>query len=308
MEQEKTSRTIGGMRLRLLVAVALLAFAGLTASARPRLSVGSARRSADKNWVAVSREEMDMEAISPLGMDVLNLPDIEWKHAQTDHFVIHYEHAMFARKVARMAEFFYEYIGDDLEGVEDKTEGRSHIFVFRNDKKWEDFLEAQPRVPEWAFSLVAGTVMCLQKDTTTTSSGGVLAHETTHLVLNRFFKYPPPLWLNEGLAEYYGEFAYYAFKGIKRSKRTRFRRLKNPLPTRALLYSTGYPKDAWGVESYYDTAKYLVGFFLLEHPPEIFQPFMERLMTGQDPINAICYYYKYETFDDFNKAFRDFYR
>ena len=85
-------------------------------------------------------------------------------------------------------------------------------------------------MPEWTFSRVEGPVMFLQQAENTSSSGDVLAHEMTHLVMNRFFERRRPLWLNEGLAEYYGEFAYSAFKGVKKSKRAQFGRLANAVP------------------------------------------------------------------------------
>ena len=187
-------------------------------------------------WVDVAATNLDLDAITDRGRQILNLPDIDWKHAQTEHFVIHYEQAIFARKVARMAEFFYSYIAQDLQGAKDHVSGRSHIFIFRSEKRWKEFAKTAGDVPDWTFSRVEGTVMFLQQAENTSSSGDVLAHETTHLVMNRFFEKRCPLWLNEGLAEYYRVFAYSAYKGVKKSKRAQFGRLANPFPLEELLY------------------------------------------------------------------------
>ena len=154
----------------------------------------------------------------------------DWKHAQTEHFVIHYEQAIFARKVARMAEFFYAFIAQDLQGAKDLVSGRSHIFIFRSEKRWKEFVRQAGDVPAWTFSHVEGTVMFLQQADNTSSSGDVLAHETTHLVMNRFFRKRCPLWLNEGLAEYYRRVRLLGVQGGQESKRTQFNRLANPFP------------------------------------------------------------------------------
>ncbi len=257
-------------------------------------------------WVDVSRDQLDTVALNERGRKVLDMPGIEWKHAQTDHFVFHYEQAIFARKVARMAEFFYAYIAQDLQGVKDEAKGRSHIFVFRTQKRWNEFRAIAGDVPEWTFSQVQGTVMYLQQADDTQSSGGVLAHEMTHLVVNRFFQGDPPIWLNEGLAEYYREFGYAAFKGIKRSKRAQFMKLNRPYPLERLLTATTYPVEDKDVASFYDTSKYLVAYLLLEQPQSKFLPFMSDMMKNPDAVAAFSKNYGLPSVPDIEKAFRKF--
>ena len=103
-------------------------------------------------WVEVPRDSLDTAALTSRGIRLLDMPGFDWKHAQTEHFVVHFEQAIFARKIARMAEFFYAYISQDLTGMEDQAEGRSHIFVFRNARRWQDMRRTLPDVPEWTFS------------------------------------------------------------------------------------------------------------------------------------------------------------
>jgi hypothetical protein len=257
-------------------------------------------------WVEIDKAQIDMNAIADRGRQILSLPDIGWKHAQTGHFVIHYEQAIFARKVARMAEFFYSYIAQDLQGAQDNVSGRSHIFIFRSEKRWKEFAEMAGDVPDWTFSRVEGTVMFLQQAENTSSSGDVLAHETTHLVINRFFEKRCPLWLNEGLAEYYRQFAYSAYKGVKKSKRAQFGRLANPFALDVLLYTQLYPQDDALVASFYATAQYFVAFLLLDHQPDAFMPFVDDLMSGMDVKLALSEHYGLESMDDIRKAFNKF--
>ncbi len=258
------------------------------------------------DWADVDGADLDLRALTPRGEQVLALKDIPWKHAQTPHFVIHYEQAIFARKVARMAEFFHAYIAEDLQGVKDRVDGRSHIFVFRSAKRWEEFCRVAADVPEWTFSQVAGTVMFLQQADNTSSSGNVLAHEMTHLVMNRFYRGRAPLWLDEGLAEYYGQFGYSEFKGTKKSKRAQFSKLADPYPLKDVLYSVVYPAADWQVQSFYDTSNYLVAFLLLDRPPTNLLPFMEDLMGGTDVLAAFSAHYGFASLGDLEKAFRKF--
>ena len=257
-------------------------------------------------WADVAAENVDLDALTDRGRQILNLPDIEWKHAQTEHFVIHYEQAIFARKVARMAEFFYSYIAQDLQGAQDNVSGRSHIFIFRSEKRWKEFAATAGDVPDWTFSQVEGTAMFLQQAENTSSSGDVLAHETTHLVINRFFEKRCPLWLNEGLAEYYRVFAYSAYKGVKKSKRAQFGRLANPFELDELLYTQIYPHENARVASFYATAQYFVAFLLLEHQPQAFMPFVDDLMEGVDVKLALSKHYGLESMDEIQKQFNKF--
>ncbi len=243
---------------------------------------------ADPNWQEVSRGQLDTKNLIPRGQTALDMPGLTWRHVHTPHFVVHFEQEIFARKVARMAEFFYGYIGADLEGATDRLEGRSHIFIFRSEKDWKAFGRAVGDVPEWSFSQVSGPVMFLQQAADTSSSGDVLAHEMTHLVVNRFLERPPPLWLNEGIAEFYEEFAYSAFKGIKKSRRAQFRRLEKVYPLGPLFEATAYPADTASVGVFYQTAKYVVGWLRLDRPADRFVPFVTDLSAGQDALSVFA--------------------
>ena len=266
-------------------------------------SVGAENKEA---WVELDKAQVDRKALTDRGRRILDQSDIDWKHAQTEHFVIHYEQAIFARKVARMAEFFYAYIAKDLQGVRDQVDGRSHLFIFRSEKRWKEFAETVGDVPEWTFSQVEGPVMFLQQAENTSSSGDVLAHEMTHLVMNRFFEKRCPLWLNEGLAEYYGQFATSAYKGVKKSKRAQFSRLADPFDLNGLFHAQFYPQNPARVRAFYATAKYFVAFLLLDHPSSAFKPFVDDLMDGADVENALSKHYHLKSMDDVQKQFNEF--
>ncbi|NCC52082.1 MAG: hypothetical protein EOM20_12815 [Spartobacteria bacterium] len=253
----------------------------------------------------VDQGDMDDRLLTPLGRMALEMPDMKWRHAQTTHFVLHYERVTFARKVGRMGEFMHDYIGEELQVAEQQNEGRSHIFIFRDEKEWKAFLRTAMVSTEWAFSLVQGPTMFLQQDKDTTSSGSVLAHEMTHLVVNRYFSGTPPLWLNEGLAQWYEEFGYAAFKGIKKSKRPQFRSFKHVYPVSQILVLDTYPQTAAGVRAFYETSKYMVGLLMIKWPPEKIVPFTRALIQGADVYQALQDHYDL-SLEEFTQALSGF--
>lgn len=266
-----------------------------------------AQRPAEGDWREVSAEQMDSRLILDRGRDALGMGGMNWRHAETEHFVVHFEQEIFARKVARMAEFFYTYIAGDLEGAKDRLEGRSHIFIFRAEKDWKTFRAASGGVNEWAFSFVSGPAMFLQQAKDISSSGKVLAHEMTHLVMNRFLAGRLPIWLNEGIAEYYEEFAYPAFKGIKKSRRAQFSRMKTISQLQELFEATAYPQDTASVLAFYKTAKYVVGWLRLDYPADRFVPFVETV-SKSGYLAAFQEHYGLNSLEDVRVSFLKFAR
>jgi len=260
------------------------------------------------DWTDVTREEMDAHFLSTVGTRVLDDPRFKWLHAHSTHFVIHYERKIFAAKVARQAEFFYEFIGQDLKSAEDQFKNRSHIFVFRDEKDWKYFLDKNPMAMEWSFSFVHGMSMYLQQADSTSDSAEVLGHEMTHLVINRFYSGRMPVWLSEGTAEWYGEFAYAAFKGIKKSKRQQFRRIHTVYPLEGLMSASSYPVDPLAVSAFYQTSKFLVGYLQLNYPQEKFAPFLTDVIHGSTTEAALQKHYEIQSIADLNSGFLKFIR
>lgn len=253
-------------------------------------------------------ETFETAALTDRGAATLKLPGMKWRHAETDHLVIHYDSKMFALKVARMGEFFYTFIGEELQVKEDRVKGKSHIFVFDDAKDWQVFIKSLNTGMEWPFSLVYGPEMYLQKADSSSRSGDILGHEMTHLVINRYFAHTPPLWLNEGMAEWYEEFAYSAFKGIKKSKSRGFAQLKNRISLTSLVSMSAYPSSPEAIHAFYQTSKYLVGYLLIEQPREKFLPFAEVVSGGMAPLDAMKQFYGFESLDALEDKFEIFIR
>ena len=240
----------------------------------------------------------------------LDHPGQRWQHLQTEHFILHHDQKMFAAKVARMGEQFYAAISADLPNLRDRVApARSHVFIFRDPRDWKAVVAGTPGMESWAASFVGGNVMYLQEVGTATSDKmDMLAHEMTHLVFNRFLPVRLPLWLNEGLAEYYGEFAYRAAKGMGQSKGNAFRPLRTWTPMADLLDAKAYPAEPAEVSRFYGTAKYLVGYLLLKQPREKWDAFFARLLAGEPARPALFEVYGWADAAALEKAFAAFAR
>jgi hypothetical protein len=258
----------------------------------------------------VTADQMDTALLDDRAHRLASGGEYRWRHAQTAHFVLHFDSGIFAVKVARLAEFYYRYISADLRGAQDRMQGRSHIFIFRKESEWKEFLARHGGgASEWAFSFVAGPLMFLQQAGDTSSSMEVLGHEMTHLVMNRFFTHPLPLWLNEGIAEWYEEFAWAEFKGIKKSRRAQFKDLRTPMPLEVILGLSSYPSQVAAVHIFYGTSKALVGFLQLgAGKPAAFVPYLNDMAGGMDNIEALQKHYGYASIDALEKDFLKFVR
>mgnify|MGYP003588965865 CR=1 FL=1 len=249
----------------------------------------------------------DPAGLSSADQALLENPSFHWQRLQTEHFVLHHEQKIFAAKVARLGEQFYAAISADLPSLQDHLAPRpSHIFIFRDPRDWQAWGAHVPGLGPGTISFVRSNVMYLQETGGDTSvKMGLLAHEMTHLVFNRFLSTSLPLWLNEGLAEYYGEFAYRSARGMGQSRRSAFRPLRTWTPLSELFAATTYPNDLAANARFYVTSKYLVGFLLLELPPEKWNQFFSRVLSGEPALPALLTTYGWT---DTSALERDFLR
>ena len=258
----------------------------------------------------IPTEAVDYAQLLPADIALIQNTNYKWKHLQTEHFILHHDQKMFAAKVARMGEQFYDAISADLPDLQDRVApARSHIFIFRNPRDWQAIVRESQGIDAWASSFVRGNAMYLQETGTTSADRmDTLAHEMTHLVFNRFLPVRLPLWLNEGLAEYYGEFAYRAARGMGQSKNNAFRPLRSWIPLAELLNASTYPADPLEVGRFYTTSKYLTGFLLLRMPREKWDAFFARLLTGEPAMPTLLDTYGWADIPALEKVFTQFVR
>lgn len=258
----------------------------------------------------VTAEEMDVASLTAADRAVLEDRRYKWKHLQTEHFVVHYEQKIFASRVARMGEQFYEAIASDLPNLRDRVSpARSHIFIFRDARDWQTLRAERAGLSEWAASFVVGRTMYLQEVGTSVSDKmEMLAHEMTHLVFNRFLPLRLPLWMNEGLAEYYGEFAYRAARGIGQSKGNSFPPMRKWMPLETVLTAQTYPASRHEVTHFYKASKYVIGFLRLRFSQEQWNTFLDRVLAGTPALTALMETYGWADIAAMEKEFARFAR
>jgi hypothetical protein len=104
-----------------------------------------AREARPPDGQVVPGETVDRLHLLPADLALLDHPGFNWQHLQTEHFVLHHDQRMFAARVARLGEQFYQAISADLPDLRDRiAPARSHIFIFRNPRDWQAVVAATP--------------------------------------------------------------------------------------------------------------------------------------------------------------------
>jgi hypothetical protein len=256
-------------------------------------------------------DQLSDQHIDALGQVALSMRPNDWKHAETEHFILHYRRATEAMKVAREVEFDINFIANSLGAKPQDYQTKSHVYVFQDEAEWGDFLDKTKR-PSWIGSFTyAGELFLNVRNTTPgqpSFDGRTLAHETTHAVVWRI--YPGsrwPLWLNEGLAEYMAGASLAARKN---------QTLKLHEPTLnfasmsldTLQQMQVYPDDPVQVAELYATAEKLVRYIMTELPRERFNQFINAVVSGLSLQDALLLVYpdKIASYDDFQRKYERF--
>jgi len=134
------------------------------------------------------------------------IKDGTWKHAQTEHFFVHFRGNAEAGLTVQYVEGAYTVLMRLLNLDPQRGQSRSHIFVMPADE-WKAYKAAQGLSPQLAgFAYKTELFLGASADgLARIETIQVLCHEITHAILARFYRDQNlPLWLNEGLAEYIG--------------------------------------------------------------------------------------------------------
>jgi len=243
-------------------------------------------------------DQLSSRQISDWGRLALQINPDDWRHGETKHFVIHYQKR--GQKVATRCESFYEQIRGFFGNRADlKGDEKSHVFAFHEFGDWRQFTAA----------VHLGGFAGLTRDDeffyAAADYGGhfehqgrVQAHEMTHLVFNRFFRGQLPLWLNEGVAEYFGQ--------RETSSTTEFRRLMGMAPEFDLdqLFAAGrYPDDPAGLRAFYAEAAIVVDFLSHTQDRQALLPKFVEQMTKQHDLAAALRLYEYPDLEAFRAAY-----
>jgi hypothetical protein len=141
-----------------------------------------------------------------------------WKHAESDHFVVHYTDLASVAPVINYIENAYCVVVQLLQVEEARGAAKSHVFVFPDKSSWNDWLGKHGLPSAVAGYAYKGELLFgagqEQDDYIKT-----ICHEATHAIIARY--YPGrhlPLWFNEGVAEYSAARAIALKRGVKLEK------------------------------------------------------------------------------------------
>lgn len=251
-----------------------------------------ARGAGDEPPQDVRLEEKKFEALSnrdtgPLGAKALALQPQKWKHAETDHFIIHYRRATEAQKVVREIEYTLWFVAQSLGASKDRYAKKSHVYVFQDEREWIDF-RSGAGVPDWCASFALGDHLFLHVGGAGEGfNSPMLAHETTHAVVARL--YPGrrwPVWLNEGFAEYMSTASLAARKHVW-TQGMQKELSEATLSLSELVATKSYPINREDVTRFYQSAQKLVRFLMNDFPKERFPRFIDAMLEDATFENTV---------------------
>lgn len=267
---------------------------GLLLATGPVRAVGPVITYRDKPWEQLSDKEL-----TDWGQAALKIEGRKkWQHGETDHFVIHCFRS--GDKVGNRSEAFYAKIREFFGYRPDLLAKRkSHLFAFHERADWDRFcravgqsgIDGVTRNHEF-FYLATGD------DGRFDSKAKVQAHEMTHLVFNRFFAEQPPLWLNEGIAEYFGQ--------RETSTTAEFRDLMSrtaKFPLDQLFAADGYPRDVEAMEAFYAESAIVVDFLTKSLDRRALLPKFVEALIGENDVAKALRIYQYKDLTEFEAAY-----
>lgn len=259
----------------------------------------------EKKWGELSNTEVSAE-----GRTALAIKPERWKHAETDHFIIHYRRATEAHKVVREIEYDIWFIAKSLGATPGQYKKKSHVFVFEDENEWKVFL-SDTNAPPWAGSFARLDELFLsvrQMEKGGLFDSHTLAHETTHAVVARLYPFEHwPVWLNEGFAEYMGG-ASVATRNHQLIKNYQKNLTDAEMSLDELFATRRYPEDREKIRQLYQTGEKFVRFLMNELPQDRFRGFVKDLLTTGDPKQSLLHIYgdRIKDFDTFEKRFATF--
>ena len=236
--------------------------------------------SQDIPLVEKKAEQISNKETSVEGTKALAIAPEKWKHAETDHFIIHFRRATEAQRAVREIEYTLWFVAQSLGATKEQYAKKSHVYVFQDEREWKEFL-SQTSCPSWSASFAHGDELFLHIGGAGEGfSSHILAHETTHAVVARLYpRQRWPRWLNEGFAEYMGSASQAARKGVW-TKGMQQELSEASIPVEKLVAMQEYPTDRKEVDRFYQSSQKLVRFLMNNYPKDRFPKFIDAIVGG----------------------------
>ncbi len=254
-------------------------------------------------------EQLADHAVSRAGGKALALRPEQWRHGETENFIVHYRSLSDALQIAREIEFDLWYVEQALGAMPQQYARKSHVYVFQDEKEWQKFL-VETQTPGWVHSFALRDDLFLDVRVQGGFDSHTLAHETTHAIVARFYGNRRwPLWLSEGFAEYMGDASVAARhwrSPLSNQRKFHFAEMT----VTELTATTRYPAEPEEVARLYETSAKFVRYLFNKYPRELFPKFVDRVLDGQAVAAALPEIYGKEFSDmaEFEKRFARFIR
>ena len=276
-------------------------------------SVGSIADGQDSQVAGLNQlTEVEFSQLSqrdpnPLAEKALAIHPDQWKHAETEHFIYHFEHGYVATPVSVEAEFHYRVVAKELEREQLTTDVKSHIYIFERPEEWQQF-QAFGNLEQWTGGIHSAASLFVQRNPAYKFSNNSLGHEIVHLVLHRFYTDGIPCWLDEGLAQFISKDAHASYQRARGyiSKPHSDAIAPNDLISLITLVTLTHPPSE-KVHTFYDQSERLVRF-LDTTDKSAFLKLLDALARHQPFETALAQFYptQFSTIAALEEKFRDY--
>ena len=229
----------------------------------------------------------DMSQQFPFGMHGRELIGRHaWLHAQTPHFIVHYLSEADARLSMHYIEFAYSAVVSLLGLDPQRGAQKGHVFLFAGDAQWQAYLmqtHNDPRLGGFAYKneLLLPVVQGRNAGGSGRESAKTLCHEVTHAVVSRFYPAAkPPLWLNEGFAEYVAALTLSA-KNRDAVDKYMSSKAHHPMNVADVFHRARYGGDS--AFSFYADSAWCVRTLCEKLPADGFPKFFNSVTAGNSP-------------------------
>ena len=99
--------------------------------------------------------QLSQQDRTPLGNKALAIHPEDWRHAETEHFIYHFQKSFVATSVSVEAGFYFRVVAKALVKTEMPWPEKAHIYIFEAPADWESFRTSGALEP-WTGGLQSG--------------------------------------------------------------------------------------------------------------------------------------------------------
>jgi len=212
------------------------------------------------SYALIQRGDVPVSNYSALGREAIRRQPSGALIGRSDHFIAFAENLRDLSVLLEEAEFSHQYIGAKL-GLSASTSTPALLMPVTDDKIWRRWTRTYGLRPD-GLAMQIGRELYFKDDPAQKKRPDRIAHEVVHLRLSEAFGEDMPLWLEEGLAGYYGWLCAVAYSGRRDVVLVR----NQPGLEEKLLYGLEdllnmrrYPRGGEQARAFYRQSEELVG-------------------------------------------------